>query len=149
MKIETLKEIIKKKLSNEQFAVLTNLSNGSSEIFKLGIPISKNFINYKNEIENYHNLKKNGIIDGSTGEDSDNEKLKRYKGNTDIISAANVICHIPDLTDLIKGVDYLLNADGLFIFEEPYLGSMYEKTSYDQIYDEHIYMFSASSVKKI
>ena len=58
MKIETLKEIIKKKLSNEQFAVLTNLSNGSSEIFKLGLPISKNFINYKNEIENYYNLKK-------------------------------------------------------------------------------------------
>ena len=65
MKIEILKEIIKKKLSNEQFAVLTNLSNGSSEIFKLGIPISKNFINYKNEIENYYNLKKSGIIDGT------------------------------------------------------------------------------------
>ena len=63
MKIETLKEIIKKKSSNEQFAVLINLSNGSSEIFKLGIPISKNFINYKNEIENYYNLKKSGIID--------------------------------------------------------------------------------------
>ena len=65
MKIETLKEIIKKKFSNEQFAVLINLSNGSSEIFKLGIPISKNFINYKNEIENYYNLKKSGIIDGT------------------------------------------------------------------------------------
>ena len=65
MKIETLKEIIKKKLSNEQFAILTNLSNGYSEIFKLGIPISKNFINYKNEIENYYNLKKSGIIDGT------------------------------------------------------------------------------------
>ena len=25
---------------------------------------------------------------------------------------------------------------------------MYQKTSYDQIYDEHIFMFSASSVKK-
>ena len=65
MRIETLKEIIKKKFSNEQFAVLINLSNGSSEIFKLGIPISKNFINYKNEIENYYNLKKSGIIDGT------------------------------------------------------------------------------------
>ena len=65
MKIETLKEIIKKKLSNEQFAILTNLSNGSSEIFKSGMPISKNFINYKNEIENYYNLKKSGIIDGT------------------------------------------------------------------------------------
>ena len=65
MKIEILKKIIKKKLSNEQFAILTNLSNGYSEIFKLGIPISKNFINYKNEIESYYNLKKSGIIDGT------------------------------------------------------------------------------------
>ena len=62
MKIETLKEIIKKKSSNERFAILTNLSNGSSEMFKLGTPISKNFSNYKNEIENYYNLNKNGII---------------------------------------------------------------------------------------
>ena len=65
MKIETLKEIIKKKSSNEQFAILTNLSNGSSEMFKLGTPISKNFINYKIEIEKYYNLKKSGIIDGT------------------------------------------------------------------------------------
>ena len=62
MKIETLKEIIKKKLSNEQFAILTNLSNGFSEIYNFGIPLSKDFINYKNEIENYYNLKKSGII---------------------------------------------------------------------------------------
>ena len=26
---------------------------------------------------------------------------------------------------------------------------MFEKVSYDQIYDEHIFMFSATSVKKI
>ena len=29
------------------------------------------------------------------------------------------------------------------------MGSMFSKVSYDQIYDEHIYMFSASSVNKI
>ena len=45
-------------------------------------------------------------------------------------------------------MELLLNLKGQFIFEEPYLGSMYKKTSYDQIYDEHIFMFSASSVKK-
>ena len=65
MKIKTLKEIIKKKLSNEQFAVLTNLNNGYSEMFKLGTPVSDNFINYKIEIENYYNLKKSGIIHGT------------------------------------------------------------------------------------
>ena len=43
----------------------------------------------------------------------------------------------------------LLKDNGTFVFEEPYLGSMFEKVSYDQIYDEHIYMFSASSVSKI
>ncbi len=65
MKIEILKEIIKKKLSDEQFAVLTNLSNGSSEIYKIGIPLSNNFINYKNDIENYYNLKKSGVINNT------------------------------------------------------------------------------------
>lgn len=71
------------------------------------------------------------------------------KKNTDIICAANVICHIPDIIDVIKSVDFLLKDDGLFIFEEPYLGAMFNKVSYDQIYDEHIYMFSVSSIKKI
>ena len=75
--------------------------------------------------------------------------IKKFHTQTDIICAANVICHIPDLASLFKSVDKCLNKNGLFIFEEPYLGSMFEKTSYDQIYDEHIFMFSASSVQKI
>ena len=75
--------------------------------------------------------------------------LDEFLGKTDLICASNVICHVPDLNDLIESVDLLLNKDGTFIFEEPYLGSMFEKTSYDQIYDEHIFMFSASSISKI
>ena len=77
------------------------------------------------------------------------KSLNKFKQKTDIICAANAICHVPNLKDLIKGVDLLLSKKGKFIFEEPYLGSMYEKTSYDQIYDEHIFMFSVSSIKKI
>ena len=65
MKTETLKEIIKKKSSKEEFAVLTNLSTGNSEIFNYGKALGKEFENYKNEIENYYNLKKNGLISGS------------------------------------------------------------------------------------
>jgi len=76
-------------------------------------------------------------------------ELKDFLDNTDLICGANVICHIPDLTDTIKAVDKLLNKKGVFIFEEPYLGSMFKKTSYDQIYDEHIFIFSATSIQKI
>ena len=74
---------------------------------------------------------------------------KKLKNNTDLICAANVICHIPDLNDLIQSVGSMLNQNGLFVFEEPYLGSMFEKVSYDQIYDEHIFIFSVTSVSKI
>jgi methylation protein EvaC len=77
------------------------------------------------------------------------KKYRNLKHKINIITAANAICHVPNLVSLIKGIDFLLDKNGLFIFEEPYLGSMYEKKSYDQIYDEHIFMFSASSVKKI
>ncbi len=74
---------------------------------------------------------------------------KNFINNTDLICAANVICHVPDLNDLIQAVCLMLNKSGLFIFEEPYLGSMFEKISYDQIYDEHIFIFSVTSVSKI
>lgn len=77
------------------------------------------------------------------------KKLKNLRNKVNLITAANAICHVPDLVSLIKGIDFLLDKKGLFIFEEPYLGSMYEKNSYDQIYDEHIFMFSASSIKKV
>jgi methylation protein EvaC len=56
------------------------------------------------------------------------------------------MCHIPDLHSVARGVRRLLKPDGVLIFEEPYLGDMIAKTSYDQIYDEHVFMFSATSV---
>ena len=76
-------------------------------------------------------------------------EAKKFLNDTKIIYAANVICHIPDLNNLIDSIDKFLNKKGLFIFEEPYLGSMIYKNSYDQIYDEHVYIFSVSAIKKI
>ena len=52
--------------------------------------------------------------------------LKNFENNTDVICASNVICHIPDLKELIFTIDKLLNKKGVFIFEEPYMGSMFE-----------------------
>jgi methylation protein EvaC len=68
-------------------------------------------------------------------------------GRADAVLAANVMCHIPDLPGVAAGVQHLLKPDGVFIFEDPYLGDMIEKTSYDQIYDEHVFIFSATSVR--
>ena len=118
-----LKNFNLKKVNNIGIEPSKNVANVAK---KNGIKTINNFFNYRNV-----------------------SKLKNLQNNTDIICAANAICHVPKLKDLIKGVDFLLSQNGLFIFEEPYLGSMYKKVSYDQIYDEHIFMFSVSSIKKI
>ena len=65
------------------------------------------------------------------------------------IFASNVICHIPDMHDFLRGIKNNLSLEGEFIFEEPYLLSMLKKTSYDQLYDEHVYMFSLLSIQKL
>lgn len=74
------------------------------------------------------------------------QQVKQEYGKADIISAANVMCHIPDLASVAKGVNILLKKEGIFVFEDPYLGDVIQKTSYDQIYDEHVYIFSVQSV---
>jgi len=113
----------------------------SSNINCLGFEPSSNVANV---------AKKNGINTLNKFFNTEtSSNLKNFNKNTDIICAANAICHIPDLNNLIAAVDFLLNKKGLFIFEEPYLGSMFEKTSYDQIYDEHIFLFSVTSISKI
>jgi SAM-dependent methyltransferase len=77
------------------------------------------------------------------------EKILAESGPADVISAANVMCHIPDINELAKGIALLLKKDGVLIFEDPYLGDVIRLTSYDQIYDEHVFLFSALSVKSI
>jgi methylation protein EvaC len=67
-------------------------------------------------------------------------------GQADAILGANVMCHIPYLHSVVAGMKMLLKRDGIIMFEDPYLGDIIEKTSYDQIYDEHAFYFSVSSI---
>ncbi|EAT59808.1 class I SAM-dependent methyltransferase [Chlorobium ferrooxidans] len=74
------------------------------------------------------------------------ERLVAEYGHADAVICANVMCHIPDINNVAAGMAKLLKPDGVLMFEDPYLGDMIAKTSYDQIYDEHVYIFSATSV---
>ncbi|MES2767728.1 MAG: class I SAM-dependent methyltransferase [Bdellovibrionota bacterium] len=70
-------------------------------------------------------------------------------GTADLIFSANVICHIPNINSIYQGVKKLLSPKGYFVYEDPYLGDIIQKTSYDQIYDEHVFFFSALSVSNL
>jgi methylation protein EvaC len=70
-------------------------------------------------------------------------------GPADVFVGANVMCHIPQLHSVFAGVKTLLKPNGVLIFEDPYLGDIVEKTSYDQIYDEHVFYFSLKSISHL
>jgi len=74
------------------------------------------------------------------------ESIVQIHQKADAILSANVMCHIPYMHSIFDGVKTLLKDDGVFMFEDPYLGEVIEKTSFDQIYDEHVFLFSALSV---
>ncbi len=75
------------------------------------------------------------------------ERVLQESGPADAILAANVMCHIPYLHSVAAGMAKLLAPKGVVLFEDPYLGDIVEKTSYDQIYDEHAFYFSVASVE--
>jgi len=74
------------------------------------------------------------------------ETIVAKNGQADAIIAANVMCHIPYLHSVVAGFKRLLKPEGVVMFEDPYLGDIVEHTLYDQIYDEHVFLFSAASI---
>ena len=52
--------------------------------------------------------------------------IKSFHNDTDLICAANVICHIPNINDVFFSISKLLSKNGAFVFEEPYLGDIFK-----------------------
>ena len=65
MKLQTLKSIIEKKKNKSEFAIITNLKTGESEIFEKDKPLSKEMKIYSNQISEFFKSKKNGVIENS------------------------------------------------------------------------------------
>jgi len=101
MKLQTLNEIIQKKSSNQKFALLTNLKNGNSEIFEFGKLLSNDFESYRKQIEDYHRIKKNGVIDGTQ------IFIQNFTKPIEVIVVGAV--HIAQyLVDLFKNLDFVV-----------------------------------------
>ena len=62
MQLKILQEIIKKKNDKTEFAIITNLETGSSEIFETNKAISKEFEKYKDQINNFYKNKKMELL---------------------------------------------------------------------------------------
>lgn len=77
------------------------------------------------------------------------ERLVAEGKRADAIIANNVMAHVPDVNDFVRGMSLLLAPDGLITVENPYVRDLIEHCEFDTIYHEHYYYYSCSAVNAL
>ena len=67
----------------------------------------------------------------------------------DLMTANNVLAHVPDINDFVEGFAVLLKPDGVVTVEFPHLLRLMQDTQFDTIYHEHFSYLSLHVVQRI
>jgi len=78
---------------------------------------------------------------------SANVALKLKKA--DLILGNNVLAHVPDINDFVKGLKIVLEPSGTITMEFPHLLTLIKSNQFDTIYHEHFSYLSLITVQKI
>ncbi len=73
---------------------------------------------------------------------------KKYK-TFDLIFSANTITHISNLNNVVSNLKKLISDNGIIIIEDPSFLKCIKNNSYDQFYNEHIYVLSAIAFRNV
>ena len=76
------------------------------------------------------------------------KNLREKSQMADVIHANNVMAHIPDINNFIKGLKVLLKPQGKIIIEIPYFLDLVDQLEFDTIYHEHVYYFALKPLIK-
>ncbi|KHO55491.1 MAG: C-methyltransferase [archaeon GW2011_AR19] len=77
------------------------------------------------------------------------EELVKLGTKADLLIGNNVLAHVPNVNDFVKGLEKILGNKGVLTMEFPHLKNIVEQNQFDTIYQEHYSYFSFSVVKKI
>ena len=61
----------------------------------------------------------------------------------------NVLAHVPDLHDFIKGFSILIDDEGIITFEFPHIVDLIKNTQFDTVYHEHYSYLSVTALLPI
>ena len=75
--------------------------------------------------------------------------LRREGMHADLLIGNNVLAHVPDLNDFVRGLKILLDDRGVITIEFPHLMHLCEECQIDTIYHEHFSYFSFIAAEKI
>jgi 2-polyprenyl-3-methyl-5-hydroxy-6-metoxy-1,4-benzoquinol methylase len=77
------------------------------------------------------------------------EQLLAEDGPVDLMVANNVLAHVPDINDFVRGFRRLLKPRGVATFEFPHLLRLISDTQFDTIYHEHFSYLSLTAAERI
>jgi SAM-dependent methyltransferase len=69
--------------------------------------------------------------------------------NADLLIGNNVLAHVPDINDFVRGMKIILKPEGIITMEFPHLMRLMDETQFDTIYHEHFSYFSFITVETI
>ncbi len=67
----------------------------------------------------------------------------------DLLVGNNVLAHIPDLNDCVRGMARLLKPQGVITMEFPHVMRLMADNQFDTIYHEHFFYFSLLTVERV
>jgi SAM-dependent methyltransferase len=67
----------------------------------------------------------------------------------DLTAANNVLAHVPDIADFIRGFPLILKPEGVSTFEFPHILNLIRETQFDTIYHEHYSYLSLVVVERV
>jgi len=67
----------------------------------------------------------------------------------DLLLGNNVLAHVPDLNDFVKGMKVVLKSTGVITMEFPHLQRLVDGCQFDTIYHEHFSYFSFITVEQV
>jgi len=76
-------------------------------------------------------------------------ELRKKDKQADLIVGNNVLAHVPNLNDFVKGLKILLKPTGMITLEFPHVLQLIQNNQFDTIYHEHFSYFSLFTAKKI
>lgn len=74
---------------------------------------------------------------------------EKLAGKADLILGNNVLAHVPDINDFVKGVKIALRPNGVNTFEFPHLCKLIQFNQFDTIYHEHFSYLSFTALKSV
>ena len=69
--------------------------------------------------------------------------------SADLTAANNVLAHVPDIADFVRGFSIILKPQGVSTFEFPHVLNLIRESQFDTIYHEHYSYLSLVTVEKV